>query len=154
MNKPTEREFVTLRPKEIFGLETLGERLENLRPRVLKGSGGKPRLTSDVPEQSEANGFHSHTNGAQPGESNETLHKWQVEDHTPKSALPPYRFLRKWQVGHTSGALLESMKKGVFLRQLFCGVYINLLFLFKLFKLSKLFKLLNKLKFGLGGLGC
>ena len=36
MNKPTEREFVTLRPKEIFGLETLGERLENLRPRVLK----------------------------------------------------------------------------------------------------------------------
>jgi len=67
MNKPTEREFVTLRPKEIFGLETLGERLENLRPRVLKGSGGKPRLTSDVPEQSEANGFHSHTNGAQPG---------------------------------------------------------------------------------------
>ena len=78
MNKPTEREFVTLRPKEIFGLETLGERLENLRPRVLKGSGGKPRLTSDVPEQSQANGFHSHTNGAQPGESNETLHKWQV----------------------------------------------------------------------------
>ena len=103
MNKPTEREFVTLRPKEIFGLETLGERLENLRPRVLKGSGGKPRLTSDVPEQSEANGFHSHTNGAQPGESNETLHKWQV--------------------GQTSGALFESMKKVCFLTVVFRGVH-------------------------------
>ena len=48
MNKPTEREYVSLRPKEVFGLEHLRDRLDNFQPRVLKGSGGKPRFTWDI----------------------------------------------------------------------------------------------------------
>lgn len=55
MNKPTEREYVTLRPKEVFGLEHLRHRLENFQPRVLKGSGGMPRFTWDICEQQPTN---------------------------------------------------------------------------------------------------
>ena len=52
MNKPTEREYVSLRPKEVFGLEHLRDRLDHFQPRVLKGSGGKPRFTWDINESS------------------------------------------------------------------------------------------------------
>ena len=52
MNKPTEREYVSLRPKEVFGLEHLRDRLDHFQPRVLKGSGGKPRFTWDINEGS------------------------------------------------------------------------------------------------------
>jgi len=48
MNKPTVPDYVTIRAKELFGLEHLPEVLNHLKPRMLKGAGGKFRLTQDV----------------------------------------------------------------------------------------------------------
>merc|ERR1712142_240435 len=48
MNKTTVPEYVTLRAKEMFGLEKLPDVLNQLKPRMLKGAGGKFRLTQDI----------------------------------------------------------------------------------------------------------
>ena len=49
MNKSSLPGYITIRSKEIFGLEHLQDQiLQNLQPRLLKSSGGRPRITYDV----------------------------------------------------------------------------------------------------------
>ena len=49
MNKKVLADHITIRSKEIFGLEYLQPHvLHNLHPRLLKSSGGRPRITYDV----------------------------------------------------------------------------------------------------------
>ena len=56
MSKNNMPGFVTIRSKEIFGLEYLEDILQNLQMRLLKSSGGRSRVTYDVMNQDQVQG--------------------------------------------------------------------------------------------------
>ena len=48
INKPSLPDYAVVRAKEMFGLESIGQIINGLQPRVLKGAGMRDRLTWDV----------------------------------------------------------------------------------------------------------
>ena len=49
MNKTSLPGYITIRSKDVFGLQHLQDQiLHRLQPRLLKSSGGRPRITCDV----------------------------------------------------------------------------------------------------------